>query len=54
MHAHAGCWSRPDSLYRRLFNLVLPWTLSRTGCQLVYRDHFLDGLPLLAVMAHPE
>ncbi|GFR47764.1 hypothetical protein Agub_g9531, partial [Astrephomene gubernaculifera] len=53
---HLGCWEHPSSMTHLAYNSILPWTLSRTGRQLLLADRWLhpEGLPLLAVMARPD
>ncbi len=54
---HLGCWELPVSVTHQAYNHILPWTLSRTGRQLLLADEWLEGdagpLPLLAAMATP-
>ncbi|GLC40467.1 hypothetical protein PLESTB_001261800 [Pleodorina starrii] len=53
---HLGCWEHPSSMSHLAYNSLLPWTLSRTGRQLLLADRWLEpeGLPLLAAMARPD
>ncbi|GLI62824.1 hypothetical protein VaNZ11_005574, partial [Volvox africanus] len=53
---HLGCWEHPSSMSHLAYNNILPWTLSRTGRQLLLADRWLEpeGLPLLAAMARPD
>ncbi|GIM14442.1 hypothetical protein Vretimale_17391 [Volvox reticuliferus] len=53
---HLGCWEHPSSMSHLAYNNILPWTLSRTGRQLLLADRWLEpeGLPLLATMARPD
>ncbi|EFJ45813.1 hypothetical protein VOLCADRAFT_93914 [Volvox carteri f. nagariensis] len=53
---HLGCWEHPSSMSQLAYNSILPWTLSRTGRQLLLADRWLEpeGLPLLAAMARPD
>ncbi|KXZ46295.1 hypothetical protein GPECTOR_45g165 [Gonium pectorale] len=53
---HLGCWEHPSSMTHLAYNSILPWTLSRTGRQLLLADRWLEpeGLPLLAAMARPD
>ncbi len=44
---HLGSWNYPDSLYHRMYNAVLPYTLSRTGSQLVLADRCAHAFPTL-------
>lgn len=50
---HLGCREKQNTAYGRLFNSIVPWTLSRTGCQLTLNDKYSDDLPLLYVMSDP-
>ncbi|KAG2487477.1 hypothetical protein HYH03_013899 [Edaphochlamys debaryana] len=52
---HLGCWESPASMQHKAYNRIVPYTLSRTGRQLLLADRWLEpeGLPLLATLALP-
>mmetsp|Transcript_6267 Transcript_6267/g.13747 ORF Transcript_6267/g.13747 Transcript_6267/m.13747 type:complete len:475 (-) Transcript_6267:741-2165(-) len=51
---HLGAWQFPASIFRKIFNAMVPVISSHTGYQLMLQDKAAFGIPLMCNMVDPD